>query len=98
MVAQRTRDYELVMILSPEATEEEVSASVNRVDGLITDGGGSVAEHENWGLRRLAYPVMKSQEGNYVLTRFAATAGALAELNRALKASEDILRFLMTRV
>ena len=98
MVTQQIRDYELVMVLSPEATEDEVSAIVERVDGVITDRGGSVVEHENWGLRRLAYPVKKLQEGNYVMTRFALGAAAVMELNRVLVASEDILRFLVTKV
>ena len=97
MVAQQTRDYELVMILSPEATEEEISASVERSDGLIAAGAGTVAEHQVWGLRRLAFPVKKLQEGNYVLTRFALDPSAVSELNRSLKASEDILRFLVTK-
>ena len=98
MVAQQTRDYELVMILSPEATEEEASVTVERVDGLIAAAGGSVTEHQTWGLRHLAYPVKKFQEGNYVLARFALDPGAVLGLNRTLSASEDILRFLMTRV
>ena len=98
MVAQRTRDYELVLVLNPEATEEEVSAAVERVDGNITDRGGSITDHENWGVRRLAFPIMKFGEGNYVLTRFNLDTGAIADLNRTLKASEDILRFLVTRV
>ena len=97
MVAQKTRDYELVMILSPEATEEEVSATVERVDGLIVNGGGTVAEHKNWGLRQLAYPVKNFHEGNYILTRFDLGADAVLEFNRTLTASEDIIRFLVTK-
>ena len=91
------RDYELVMVLNPEATEEELSATVERVDGLIANGGGSVGEHETWGLRRLAFQVMRQREGNYVLTRFTSEPGAVGELNRSLKASEDVIRFLVTK-
>ena len=98
MVAQQTRDYEMVMILSPEATEEEVSVTVERVHGLVTEAGGSVTEHEVWGLRRLAYPVKKFREGNYVLTKFASEPNAILEFNRSLEASEEILRFLVTKV
>ena len=85
MVAQQTRDYELVMVLSPEATEEEIGSTMERVDGLITDSGGSVGDH-------------KFQEGNYVLTRFALGPQEFKEVNRLLNASEDILRFLVTTV
>ena len=98
MVAQRVRDYELVMVLSPESTEEETAATVERVDGLITDGGGSVTEHDNWGLKRLAFPVMKFSEGGYVLTKFSLDASAVGEFKRSLEASGDIIRFLLTKV
>ena len=97
MVAERIREYEMVMILSPEATEDEVAATVERVDGLISGGGGTVAQHENWGLKRLAYEINDFNEGNYVLTRFSLDANGVSELNRALNASEDIVRFLVTR-
>ena len=91
------REYEMVMILSPEATQDEVASTVERVDGLISGGGGAVAEHETWGLKRLAYEIDDFNEGNYVLTRFSLDASGVAELNRTLTASEDIIRFLVTR-
>ena len=98
MVAQRVREYEVVMVLSPEATEEEINATVERVDGLITGPGGTVDEHQNWGLKRMAFPVMKFNEGNYILTKFSLDAAAVSEFKRALKASDDIVRFLVTKV
>ncbi len=91
------REYEMVMILSPEATQDELAATVERVDGLIEDGGGAVADHETWGLKQLAYEIKDFSEGNYFLTRFSLDAAGVAELNRALTASEDIIRFLLTR-
>ncbi len=97
MTAERMREYEMVMILSPEATQDEVASTVERVDGLISGGGGAVAEHETWGLKRLAYEIDDFNEGNYVLTRFSLDANGVAELNRTLTASEDIIRFLVTR-
>ena len=97
MVAERTRQYELVMILSPESTEEEVSGTVENVHGYISDGGGTVGEHETWGLRRLAYPLRKFREGNYVLTYFESSPAAISELEDNLKASQEIMRFLVTR-
>ena len=97
VVAERTREYEMVMILSPEATQDEVAATVERVDGLISGGGGAVIDHERWGLKRLAYEIDDFNEGNYVLTKFSLNASGVAELNRALTASEDIVRYLVTR-
>ena len=94
----RARNYELVMMLSPEATEDEVSATVGRVHDFITNKGGSVEEHQAWGLRRLAFPVSGFREGNYMLTHFALNTDVVAELNSSLKASEDVFRFLVTKV
>ena len=98
LVTQHSRDYELVMVLSPEATDEEISATMERVDGLITSSEGNVEGHEVWGLHRFAFPIQKQREGNYVLTRFGGNPSSIAELNRILKASDDILRFLITKV
>ena len=97
MVAELTRDYEVVMVLSPEATEDEVSATMDQVDGMIAEGGGSATEHEVWGSRRLAFKIKNFQEGNYVLTKFTSGPAALGELNRRLNALEDVLRFLVTK-
>ncbi|MCI0441302.1 MAG: 30S ribosomal protein S6 [Chloroflexi bacterium] len=97
MVAERVRDYELVMVLSPEFSDEELTAGIERVSRFITDRGGSVSEQEVWGLRRLAYPVKRFLEGTYVLTRFKLDAANVGGLDRNLRASEDVLRHLVTR-
>ena len=92
MVAQLVRNYELVVILNPETTEDEIAEAIQGVDGMIEENGGALTEHENWGLKRLAFPVQKFTEGNYVLTRFSMEPEAVAELNRNLKASENVLK------
>ena len=97
LVGERLRNYELVIVLSPEATEEEVTATLERVDGMISDGGGTISERENWGVRRLAYPINKFGEGNYVLTRFEVDASAIAQINQRLQGSADLLRYLVIR-
>jgi len=98
LVAERTRDYELVTVLSPEATEEEVAATLERVANFITEHNGSVSDREDWGVRQLAYPIKHFQEGNYVLTRFSLNATDVLELDRSLKASENVLRHLVAKV
>ena len=92
------RDYEIVMVLSPEATDEEASATVERVSNFVAERGGSVSEQENWGVRRLAYPIRRFQEGNYVLARFTLGPSDVLELDRSLNAADDILRHLVTKV
>ena len=86
----------MVVVLSPEATEEEIAATTERLEALVTEQGGSVAERDVWGLRPLAFPVKKFNEGNYVLIRFSLDGSALAGLNGSLSASQDILRFLVS--
>ena len=98
MVAQRLRDYEIVMILTPEANEGEVEAAIERVSAFIADRGGSVSEREIWGLRRLAYPINKFMEGIYILAKFSLDADDVIELDRSLNTSEDIIRHLVTKL
>ena len=97
MVAQRMRDYELVMVLSPERDEQQVEDAAQRVADFVTGAGGTVSEEEYWGLRRLAYPINRFEEGSYVLTQFALAANEVLELDRMLKASEHVLRHLITK-
>ena len=97
MTSQRTRDYELVMILSPEATEAEAAQTVQRISGIISDGG-SISHQENWGIRRLAYPIQRFIEGNYFITRCQMEAQAATELDKTLNAAQDVMRHLLFRL
>lgn len=98
MVAQQTRDYELVMILNPESTEDETAAIVERVKGIIVESGGNVTNHDILGLRRLAFPLMNFREGNFAQMNFVSAPSTIVDLNKSLVSSEDILRFLLTRI
>lgn len=98
MVAQRLRDYEIVLILTPEANEGEVNAAVERVGAFIEARGGSVSEHEVWGLRRLAYPINKFMEGIYVVAKCSMDSQDVLALDRNLDTAEDVIRHLVTRV
>lgn len=96
--AQRLRDYEIVLIITPEANEGEVDAIVERLGAFIADRGGSVSEREVWGLRRLAYPIAKFMEGIYVLVKFTLDAKDVLELDRSMNTSEEVIRHLVTRI
>ena len=96
MATQREREYELVVVLTPEAGEAEAAVSVDRVAGYIADRGGTVSVRESWGVRRLAYPIQNYREGNYFLMRFELDAGETRELDQTLQASQDVLRHLVT--
>jgi small subunit ribosomal protein S6 len=89
--------YELVTILSPQLDEEEVPATVDRINRFIENRGGQVAETNQWGRRRLAYPIDRFNEGNYVVTQLALNAPDAAELEANLRISEDVIRHLLVR-
>jgi len=92
------RDYELVAIISPEADEEGVSKILDKVSQSINSRGGAVEEIEKWGRRRLAYPIRKFMEANYVLTRFKLMPKSVKELEAEISDSGDILRYIVIKV
>jgi len=92
------RDYELIVIISPEVGEEDIPGTVDKVSDFITSRGGSITEVNHWGRRKLAYPIDRFREGHYVLSRFKAKPEMAAELEANLKISENILRHLLVRL
>jgi small subunit ribosomal protein S6 len=92
------RDYELIVIISPEVPEEEVPANIDKVSEFINARGGAVTEVNRWGKRKLAYPIKHFREGNYVLTRLNMDPRKTAELEANLRISEKILRHLLVRL
>ena len=98
MTSQRTRDYEVVMVLSPESTEDEAKSTVDRITEIITRQGGEITHEENWGVRRLAYPIKRFVEGNYFLARFRLESEGVLEVDQTLNAAQDVLRHLVMRM
>ncbi len=94
----KLRDYELVYVVSPEDDEEALESTTGNVKQFITSNGGIVSEEERWGKRKLAYPINRFQEGNYVLTRFKMEPVWSKGLEGSLEISEDVLRHLLIRV
>jgi len=92
------RNYELVTIISPEVDGEELPKVVEKVKRFISDRNGVVEETEQWGRRKLAYPVKKFMEGDYILTRFKLEPGLVVALEIDLAASEEVLRHLVVKV
>jgi small subunit ribosomal protein S6 len=91
-------DYELVVIVSPGAEEEGFEAAIESVSRFVTGRGGVVSEVERWGKRRLAYPIKRHSEGNYVLTRFRMSPEHNKELESNLRISEDVIRHLLIKL
>lgn len=92
------RDYELVLIVKPDITDENLPAALEKINKFITERNGTVTETNQWGRRKLAYSIKGAVEGNYVLERLKAEANLASALNANLKMSEDILRHLVVRV
>ena len=91
------RDYELVIVISPEVDEQETSGTVDRVNRFITERGGSVTSQEQWGGRRLAYPIQGYHEGNYFLTQFTSEPTLASELEANLVSSAEVIRHLLVK-
>jgi small subunit ribosomal protein S6 len=89
------RDYELLLIISPEVTDEELEGRVSRISQIITERGGQISATEPWGKRKLAYPIGHFMEGYYVLIKFSFEPALCRELEGSLRISEEILRHLL---
>ena len=94
----QNRLYELVYIVSPEATEQEVTDLHTQVESIVARLHGEMVKTENWGRRRLAYRIGKHREGTYVLEVFNGTGELTKELDRRLKVSDHIIRHLCVRM
>ena len=97
-LANRKRGYELVLAITPVANESEATAIVESVSGYIADQGGELSEQQTWGIRRLSFPINNFQEGNYVRALVSLEASSVAGLERTLKANEEILVHMVSRV
>ena len=92
------RTYELVFIVQPDLDEEGLNAFVEQIQKVITENGGEVVKVEQMGKRRLAHPIRHLKDGYYVLIHAKLDRLAMAELERTLKLSEDVLRHLLVRL
>ncbi|MFH1486582.1 MAG: 30S ribosomal protein S6 [Chloroflexota bacterium] len=91
------RDYELVFIVNPEVAEEDLPTTVEKVSQLVTAGGGTVTNVNQWGRRRLAYPIRNFAEGNYFVAQLQMDPKSSKGLERGLRLSEDVIRHLLVR-
>src|SRR3989440_8373501 len=91
------RDYELGFILNPEVSEEQTRAILERIEQIVRNYDGQVVKVNQWGRRRLAYPIQHHRDGYYVFIDMILTPETVLELDRTLKVSEEVLRHLITR-
>ena len=96
-MAKITEKYEALYIINPQLTEEETQALVERFKAMV-EAEGTLTEIDEWGKRRLAYPMDDLAEGYYVLMHFEAKPDFPAELVRVMKITDGIMRCLITTV
>jgi small subunit ribosomal protein S6 len=91
------RNYELMYIQRPDVEEEKRKSNAERFNAIITDRGGEITKVNEMGKRRLAYEIDRIRDGYYVLTNFQASPEAVNELERIMKISDDVIRYLIVR-
>ncbi|MCD1261815.1 30S ribosomal protein S6 [Paenibacillus athensensis] len=89
------RKYEVMYIIRTDVEQEQVQATVEKFQNIITNGGGEITKQDLMGKRRLAYEINKFRDGHYVLVNFNAEPAVVAELDRVLKITDEIIRHLI---
>ena len=92
------RTYEELYIAKPDAAEEDIDALNGQLEAVIKQSGGQIDKTDKWGVRKLAYRVKKQAEGFYVLLFFHASASTVKEVERRLRVSDLVLKFLTVRM
>ena len=93
-----TRKYELVYVVSPEASDDQVADLHNQVEAIVQRIGGAIERTDNWGRRRLAYEIGRHKEGTYVLEVINGDGELMKEIDRRLKVTDLVIRHLVVRV
>ena len=93
-----SRKYELVYLVSPDATEDQVTELHTQVDAIVQRMGGQIDKTDNWGRRRLAYEIGRHKEATYVLEVINGSGELLKEIDRRLKVFDLVIRHLIVRV
>jgi len=90
--------YEIGFVITPEANEEEVKKIVESISGTIKKAKGAITNIDEWGRKKMAYPIQKHVEGYYVFIQADVDGSVIADLERRLKQIEKVLRFITLRL
>ncbi len=90
--------YETVFILTPVLSEEQIKEAVKKYEDFLKKNGAEIVHQENWGMRKMAYPIQKKSSGFYNLIEFKNDGGLIAKLEVTFKRDERILRFLTVKL
>lgn len=92
------RTYELMFIVRPDMTEEDQDKLISTLENAVTTSGGQMKNVEKMGKRRLAYTVRKFHDGLYILLTFEGSGGLVHEMERRLRVTEPVIKFLSVRI
>src|SRR4030081_461369 len=92
------RQYELVYIVTPDATEQEIADLHTQIEQIVQRFGGTFDKTENWGRKRLAYDIGHHREGNYVVETITGSGELMKEIDRRLRVIDQVIRRLVVRV
>ncbi|KWW25877.1 MAG: 30S ribosomal protein S6 [bacterium] len=90
--------YETVFILTPVLSEDQMKETVKKYEDQLTNNGAEIVHEENWGMRKLAYPIQKKSTGFYQLIEYKAEGNVIADVETELKRDERVLRFLTVKL
>ena len=90
--------YETVFILTPVLSDDQMKETVEKFKTVLTDNGGKIENEENWGLRKLAYPIENKNTGFYTLIEFEGEPTIVNKLETAFRRDEKVIRFLTFRL
>ena len=89
--------YETMYILRPDLNDEAIDATIGKYQTMLKDQGASILETQHRGKRRLAYEINRHREGIYIQMNYTGPGGAIAPLERAMRLSEEVIRFLTVK-
>ena len=94
----KSRQYELVYIITPDASEQEVSDLHTQIEQIVQRFNGMIDKSENWGRRKLAYEIGHHREGTYVVETITGSGELMKEIDRRLRVIDQVIRHLLVRV
>jgi small subunit ribosomal protein S6 len=92
------RRYETIAILKPSLGEDDLKSVIDRSTGIIEGLEGSMIKLDRWGLKKLAYPIGKEQQGHYLYMQYAGVPAAVSELERIYRIEDRVLKFLTVKL
>ena len=93
-----TNQYETVFILTPVLSEQQMTETVEKFKALLTEKGAEVLNEENWGMKKMAYPIQKKSTGFYTLIEFKTEPEVIERLEIAYRRDERVLRYLTVKL